>query len=116
MRLAVISDVHSNLEAFQAVLDDISSQGITDIVCLGDLVGYGPDPIACICLADEVEMSTVRGNHEVALFEKETRFNPRAMKALKWTEQDLADYAKVVPVGVDDIMQLQEKGFAYMSW
>ena len=38
------------------------------------------------------------------------------MKALKWTEKDLADYAEVVPVGVDDIMQLQEKGFAYISW
>jgi len=38
------------------------------------------------------------------------------MKALKWTKEDLMDFAKVVPIGVDDIMQLQEKGFAYMSW
>ena len=47
---AIISDIHSNLEAFQAVLDDIKSQNITEVYCLGDVVGYGPNPRECIDL------------------------------------------------------------------
>ncbi|MEK6249917.1 MAG: metallophosphoesterase, partial [Planctomycetales bacterium] len=48
MKRALISDVHSNLEGLEAVLADISSQGITEIYCLGDIIGYGPNPSECI--------------------------------------------------------------------
>ena len=47
-RTAIISDVHSNLDALESVLQDISRRGIDEIWCLGDIVGYGPDPVACI--------------------------------------------------------------------
>ncbi len=86
---AIISDIHSNLEAFEAVLADIQAQGITDIVCLGDLIGYGPSPVECIRLAVQHKIRTVYGNHEVALFQKETRFNKRALQALNWTKHAL---------------------------
>ena len=86
---AIISDIHSNLEAFEAVLADIRSQKITDIVCLGDIIGYGPSPIECIKLAIQNNIKCIYGNHEVALFQKETRFNPRAMQALNWTKRVL---------------------------
>ena len=47
MRQALISDIHGNLEALQAVLADISAQGVDELVCLGDVVGYGPNPNEC---------------------------------------------------------------------
>jgi predicted phosphodiesterase len=49
--IAIISDIHGNLEALEAVLSDVGKQGVSDIYCLGDLVGYGPDPLPCIELA-----------------------------------------------------------------
>jgi predicted phosphodiesterase len=86
---AIISDIHSNIEAFEAVLADIKSQEISDIVCLGDLIGYGPNPIECIKLAIQNNITCIYGNHEAALFQKETRFNPRAQQALNWTKRVL---------------------------
>ena len=50
MKIAVISDPHGNLEALTAVLNDIKAKGITDIYCLGDIVGYGPNPNECVDL------------------------------------------------------------------
>ena len=68
---AIISDIHSNLEALQAVLADIDSRGIKRIVCLGDVIGYGPNPAECIERAMEWDL-TVLGNHDqAALFEPE---------------------------------------------
>ncbi len=49
--IAIISDIHANLEAFQAVLADMGRQGATELVCLGDFIGYGPNPKECIDLA-----------------------------------------------------------------
>jgi len=64
MPLAIISDIHANLEALEAVLAQIESQGITEIICLGDIVGYGPDPLACIDLVREKCQIVLEGNHE----------------------------------------------------
>jgi len=86
---AIVSDIHSNVEAFEAVLADVKAQGITEIICLGDLIGYGPSPVECIRLAIRHRIACVYGNHEVALFQKETRFNPRAQQALNWTRKAL---------------------------
>ena len=83
---AIISDIHSNLEALQAVLKDIEARGVTDIVCLGDVVGYGPNPKECVDLAHNFRL-TLLGNHEEAvLFEVSVQgFNPRASSAVRWT-------------------------------
>ncbi|MCC6741089.1 MAG: metallophosphoesterase, partial [Planctomycetia bacterium] len=63
---AIISDIHSNIDALEAVLKDIDSKGITDIYCLGDVIGYGPNPRECILRAQHFN-DCIRGNHEDAL-------------------------------------------------
>jgi diadenosine tetraphosphatase ApaH/serine/threonine PP2A family protein phosphatase len=85
---ALISDIHGNLEALQAVLEDIDSQGVTDIVCLGDMVGYGPNPRECVDLLRERCSLVLMGNHEQALFTL-GKFNPVAKRALQWTRDQL---------------------------
>jgi len=87
---AIISDIHANLEAFKAVLADIERQGVRHIVCLGDFVGYGPNPKECIDLAFDFDIALL-GNHELALMEqlKSAGFNLRAKGSLNWTRQCL---------------------------
>lgn len=67
MKLAVLSDVHSNLEALQAVLQAIDARGADALYCLGDVVGYGADPAACVDLIRERCVAVVRGNHDEAV-------------------------------------------------
>ena len=91
--VAVISDVHGNLEALRSVLADIDAQGATEILNLGDMVGYGPEPEACVTLLRERGVPTVLGNHEYGLAEAQARgfFNPQARKALDRTRELLSD-------------------------
>jgi len=67
MRLAVISDIHGNMEALEQVLADIDRSGVNEIACLGDMVGYGPDPRAVIGRIRKREIPCVAGNHELAI-------------------------------------------------
>jgi predicted phosphodiesterase len=86
---AIISDIHSNLEALQAVLKDIETQGVKDIFCLGDVVGYGPNPRECIDLVMQHCQLVLLGNHDQgAMFDPEG-FNPSAERAIFWTRQQL---------------------------
>jgi predicted phosphodiesterase len=88
VKRALISDIHSNIESLDAVLADIRAQGITEIYCLGDLVGYGPNPREVI---DEVMKCKVclLGNHDQgALFDPEG-FNSGAERAIFWTRRQL---------------------------
>lgn len=88
MKRALISDIHSNIESLEAVLADIRDQGITETYCLGDLVGYGPNPREVI---DEVMKCKVclLGNHDQgALFDPEG-FNSGAERAIFWTRNQL---------------------------
>ena len=87
--LALISDVHSNLEALVAVLADADAQGARDIVCLGDVVGYGPEPAATADLVRTRVSACVRGNHEEALLDGGKGFNGAARKAIEWTRAQL---------------------------
>lgn len=89
---AVISDLHGNLEATQAVLADIKARGITEIICLGDIVGYGPNPKECLDLAKQFDI-TILGNHdEAALWSEQIEsFNPVARAAVEWTRVILED-------------------------
>lgn len=85
---AIISDVHANLEAFQAVLADIESKGVDGIICLGDVIGYGPQPVECLDLCynfDEILL----GNHEEAVLMGAVGFNPKAAAAVDWTRDQL---------------------------
>ncbi len=90
MLQAIVSDIHSNLEAMKVVLDDLLSKNISDIICLGDIVGYGPNPRECVDLATAFRISLV-GNHEEALMEelRTHGFNPKATGAIAWTYNQL---------------------------
>ena len=88
-KTAVLSDIHANLEALDAVLADVDRQGIEEIVCLGDIVGYGPDPVACVDrLVDRVRVG-VRGNHEEAVLQGPWGFHRSAKLAIEWTTRRL---------------------------
>jgi len=86
-RLAVISDIHANLEALEAVLADIDRRGIERIVCLGDVVGYGANPRECLDLVAERVDVCLCGNHDHAVFYEPYNFNVGAERACYWTRQ-----------------------------
>lgn len=96
MRLAVISDIHSNLDALKAVLTDISKQSIDDIISLGDNIGYGSEPEAVIANLKRHSIKSVLGNHEFALLDEDylKMLNPDASKALLINRKKLSDQAK----------------------
>jgi diadenosine tetraphosphatase ApaH/serine/threonine PP2A family protein phosphatase len=87
--LAVLSDVHANREAFEAVLADCERLGAERIICLGDVVGYGPDPRACVRLARQRCAVTLQGNHDHAVVHQALGFNPVAREAIRWTRERL---------------------------
>ncbi len=92
MRSLILSDIHSNLEALEAVLADAESRGGFDEVwCLGDTVGYGPDPGRCIALLQQHNFTSVVGNHDLAAVGSlSTRdFNAHARFAAHWTASQL---------------------------
>ena len=89
MKRALISDIHANYEALEAVLAHIRSQGADEIICLGDIIGYGPDPLLCLDRVMEVCQRTILGNHDqAALFDPEG-FNPVARRAIYWTRDQM---------------------------
>lgn len=88
--IAFISDLHSNMEAIQAVLDDIERRGVDRILCLGDVIGYGPEPVKALRLVPEWEVC-LRGNHEEAVLHRAEDFNDKARAALDWTRDQLND-------------------------
>ncbi len=85
MKTAVISDIHANLEALTAVLDHIDTQGVDRIICLGDILGYGPSPLECVeIVADRCEWSLM-GNHDFGVVYEPTNFNLAAEQAAYWS-------------------------------
>ena len=92
-RIAIFSDVHGNLEALQTVLEKIAEAQVDRIICLGDMVGYGADPNACIERVREVSDLVLAGNHDWAAvgLEDPGFFNPVALAAIQWTAQMLSD-------------------------
>lgn len=89
VKRALISDIHANLEALTAVLADIASQGVTEIYCLGDIVGYGPNPCECLDLVINRCKETILGNHDQATLFDPEGFNPVAQRAIYWTRDQL---------------------------
>jgi len=106
MRHAILSDVHANLEALEAVLADLEARGADDCVCLGDFVGYGASPNECVeRLRPRIE-AAVLGNHDQAAFDPTwlENFNPEAAAAARWTSAALRpehlDYLRGLPFSV----------------
>jgi predicted phosphodiesterase len=92
MKLAIISDIHANLEALQATLQDISAQAVDRIVCLGDIVGYNANPAECIALLRESNVLCIAGNHDRAVTGQITTegFSHTAARAVAWTRRQLS--------------------------
>jgi predicted phosphodiesterase len=93
MRIALFGDIHANLEALEAVLKDASEQGVSEYVCMGDIVGYNADPSACLERVRAMNCPTVKGNHDEDASGNHSldSMNPVAATALEWTRQQLTD-------------------------
>jgi predicted phosphodiesterase len=89
LKRALISDIHSNLEALRVVLDDIRTQGIAEVFCLGDVIGYGPNPCECLDEVMRVCQACILGNHDQAALFDPDGFNPVALRAVYWTREQL---------------------------
>jgi len=89
MRYLVVSDIHSNWEALSKVIEIAEKEGYEEILCLGDIVGYGADPNLCTEFIRERAKFTVLGNHEYSLIKEEERkyLNEYAIRAIEWTEK-----------------------------
>ena len=91
MRTVVISDIHANLEALEAVVSVAARRQIDNWICLGDVVGYGADPGACIALTRSLTENTLLGNHDAAVagLQDVAYFNSYARRAVDWTSSHI---------------------------
>jgi predicted phosphodiesterase len=92
MRFAILSDIHSNLEALEAVLVDAKAQGCSNFVCLGDVVGYNANPRECVKIIQDLACPVVKGNHDeqVSMICSSEGFNELAEEAIEWTRAQLS--------------------------
>ena len=95
MRYAIVSDIHANMQAWKAVLQDIACSDIDRIICLGDIVGYGPRPAEVLQSVHARADHLVLGNHDAVIAGKLSAelFNPRARERVKWTAEHLSPKA-----------------------
>ena len=91
MKFAIFGDVHSNLEALNAVLEDARSNECTHFVCIGDIVGYNANPSECLDVIQKLDCPVVKGNHdeEASLDTELVGLNPLAQKSMQWTRDNL---------------------------
>ena len=103
MKIAIIADIHSNLEALKAVLEDIHTEGVDQIIALGDIIGYGPDPKEVTRLVRQNNIISILGNHEYALKNKSyfQHLNPTPRTSLEMNlaqlNRDERDYLTNLP-------------------
>jgi predicted phosphodiesterase len=92
MKYAIISDLHANLEAVEATFADIAQQGVDEILCLGDLVGYFANPNEVVSLIQSKNIRTITGNHDrvAARLKEPDHFGEAARRAILWTQTELA--------------------------
>ncbi|HVY61032.1 MAG TPA: metallophosphoesterase [Planctomycetota bacterium] len=108
-RIAILSDIHANINAFQAVLEDLEKKGGCDrMYCLGDVIGYGPRPTECLALARQHFQLTLKGNHEQAVVEGAKDFNDMARRAIDWTRTTILPDAA-------NATEEQQTNWAYVS-
>mgnify|MGYP000896378491 FL=1 len=96
MKVAIISDIHANLEALTAVTENIHAQNISSIYALGDIVGYGIDPYNCIAYLKQHNISSVQGNHDymAATNKYPSTISSMAKNSLEWTHKSLSKKSK----------------------
>ncbi len=93
MKYAILADIHSNLEALQAVLEDAGGKDVSGYVCLGDVVGYNANPVECLNIIRDLGCPVVRGNHDhyCAYDDNLEGFHPVAADVVDWTRKQLSD-------------------------
>ena len=112
MRCAILADIHANLAALEAVLNDIEKKGgVDETWCLGDIVDYGPDPRPCLDIVQQLNPLCVAGNHDLAAIGRIDRgyFNPDAAVSNRWTAAQLTP-ADIAYLGALP-MTLEKSGF-----
>jgi len=92
MRYALLGDIHANLDALQVILEDAKKEKVTHYACVGDLVGYNPNPKECIDIVRDMNMPCVKGNHDeyASVDDDCIGFRPMAAEAIRWTRQQLS--------------------------
>ena len=109
MRYFILSDIHSNVEALEACIQRAKEAGYERVLCCGDLVGYGPNPVEAIDIMRTLNAVTIRGNHDrvAAGLDEAAQFNSHARRAVYWTRavlpQPYREYLENLPVGPLDI-------------
>jgi len=107
MLYAVLSDIHSNLEAFSRVLERIDALDVARIICLGDIVGYNAAPNECVNIIKKLSITSVAGNHDEAASSGAAPYNlnPMAEEAILWTRKELSeenrDFLKGLPLDIE---------------
>jgi diadenosine tetraphosphatase ApaH/serine/threonine PP2A family protein phosphatase len=117
MRLALISDIHSNLPALEAVLADVDAAGVENVWCLGDVVGYGAQPNECTSLVSERCDVCLVGNHDLAALEQLdiSTFSPAAASAVRWTREAMSDGTREFLAGLEPSDETREVGLYHAS-
>lgn len=121
MRIGILSDIHGNLEALDAVLNDAGNRDVTHFVCLGDFVGYNADPQACVNRMRSLPcLGAVQGNHDyvAACQTSPERFNPIARESALWTQRHLDDDSRSYLAGLPMTRKIRipEKEGANSFW
>jgi predicted phosphodiesterase len=96
VRIAVLSDIHANWHAFEAVLADVAHENVDEVWCLGDIVGYGPQPNRCVQATQEHAAISLIGNHDLAALGKVPLddFSHDAAESARWTAEELEAQAR----------------------
>jgi predicted phosphodiesterase len=110
-RIAIFSDIHGNLEALKAILADMEEQSVQEKLCLGDVVGYGPDPAKCLELVRELGCPVVQGNHDQGCIEsnEDPSFNTYAKAGLEHARKQLNEEEKEFLIHLP--MKIEDDGF-----
>jgi predicted phosphodiesterase len=117
MKYAIISDIHSNLEALTKALSIIDEKNVDEIVCLGDVVGYGANPNECIEVVRSRCSSVVLGNHDAAALNPSLAhdFNAIAKRAITWTAEQLTDESRAFISSLPLVERWKEILFVHSS-
>ena len=107
-QFAILGDIHANIDALEAVLNDCRSMGVTDFLCVGDVVGYNACPHDCLSIIRDLGCPVVMGNHDhyVSSRQNLADFNPHAAAVVEWTRKQLS---------VEEIMFLRNLPFTKTS-